>query len=90
MAKHLSVIKRHHQSLVRRERNQQIKSRVKTLIKKVRSAVEPKDRDNASAQLREVNRIMDKAVSRGVLKHKTASRKLSRLARRVHLLKVES
>jgi len=90
LAKHLSVIKRHHQSLVRRERNQQIKSRVKTLIKKVRSAVEPKDRDNASAQLREVNRIMDKAVSRGVLKHKTASRKLSRLARRVHLLKVES
>ncbi|MCH7912093.1 MAG: 30S ribosomal protein S20 [Deltaproteobacteria bacterium] len=90
MAKHLSVIKRHHQSLVRRERNQQIKSRVKTLIKKVRSAVEPKDRDNASAQLREVNRIMDKAVSRGVLKHKTASRKLSRLARRVHLLKVGS
>lgn len=90
MAKHLSVIKRHHQSLVRRERNQQIKSRVKTLIKKVRSAVEPKDHDNASAQLREVNRIMDKAVSRGVLKHKTASRKLSRLARRVHLLKVGS
>ena len=90
MAKHLSVIKRHHQSLVRRERNQQIKSRLKTLIKKVRSAVEPKDRDNASAQLREVNRIMGKAVSRGVLKHKTASRKLSRLARRVHLLKVES
>ena len=90
MAKHLSVIKRHHQSLARRERNQQIKSRVKTLIKKVRSAVEPKARDNASAQLREVNRIMDKAVSRGVLKHKTASRKLSRLARRVHLLKVES
>jgi len=90
LAKHLSVIKRHHQSLVRRERNQQIKSRVKTLIKKVRSAVEPKDRDNASAQLREVNRIMGKAVSRGVLKHKTASRKLSRLARRVHLLKVES
>jgi small subunit ribosomal protein S20 len=90
LAKHPSVIKRHHQSLARRERNQQIKSRVKTLIKKVRSAVEPKDRDNASAQLREVNRIMDKAVSRGVLKHKTASRKLSRLARRVHLLKVES
>ncbi len=90
MAKHPSVIKRHHQSLARRERNQQIKSRVKTLIKKVRSAVEPKDRDNASAQLREVTRIMNKAVSRGVLKRKTASRKLSRLARRVHLLKVES
>jgi len=90
LAKHQSVIKRHHQSLARRERNQQIKSRVKTQIKKVRSAVETKDRDNASAQLKEVNRIMDKAVSKGVLNHKTASRKLSRLARSVHLLRVES
>ncbi|MFQ5853678.1 MAG: 30S ribosomal protein S20 [Candidatus Binatia bacterium] len=90
MAKHLSVIKRHHQSLARRERNQQIKSRVKTLIKRVRSAAETQDHENALAQLREVNRIIDKAVSRGVLKHNTASRKLSRLARAVHQSRAKS
>ncbi|MFQ5917887.1 MAG: 30S ribosomal protein S20 [Candidatus Binatia bacterium] len=86
MAKHPSVIKRHHQSLKRRARNQQVKSKVKTLIKKVRSAVESKDRDNALAQLREVNRALDKAVGKGVLKHNTASRRLSRLTRAVHKL----
>jgi small subunit ribosomal protein S20 len=84
LAKHPSVIKRHHQSLTRRTRNQQVRSKVKTLIKKVRSAVESKDRDNALAQLREVNRALDKAVGKGVLKHNTASRRLSRLTRAVH------
>ena len=86
MVKHLSVIKRHHQSLKQRARNQQIKSKVKTLIKKVRSAVESKDRDNALAQLRTVNRALDKAVGKGVLKHNTASRRLSRLTRAVNQL----
>ena len=86
MVKHPSVIKRHHQSLKRRARNQQIKSKVKTLIKKVRSAVESKDRDNALAQLRTVNRALDKAVGKGVLKHNTASRRLSRLTRAVNQL----
>ncbi len=86
MAKHLSVIKRHHQSLKQRARNQHVKSTVKTLIKKVRSAVESKDRDNALAQLREVNRALDKAVGKGILKHNTASRRLSRLTRVVNQL----
>jgi small subunit ribosomal protein S20 len=86
LVKHPSVIKRHHQSLKRRARNQQVKSKVKTLIKKVRSAVESKDRDNALAQLRTVNRALDKAVGKGVLKHNTASRRLSRLTRAVNQL----
>ena len=86
MVKHPSVIKRHHQSLKQRARNQHVKSTVKTLIKKVRSAVESKDRDNALAQLREVNRALDKAVGKGVLKHNTASRRLSRLTRAVNQL----
>ncbi len=86
MVKHPSVIKRHRQSLKQRARNQQVKSKVKTLIKKVRSAVESKDRDNALAQLREVNRALGKAVGKGVLKHNTASRRLSRLTRAVNQL----
>ncbi|MFQ5849386.1 MAG: 30S ribosomal protein S20 [Candidatus Binatia bacterium] len=83
MAVHKSVIKRHRQSLKRRARNQQIKSRIKSLIKKARSAIESQDRDTALAQLREVNRALDKAGSKGVLKRNTASRRLSRLARSV-------
>ncbi|MCH8055206.1 MAG: 30S ribosomal protein S20 [Deltaproteobacteria bacterium] len=85
MAVHASVIKRHRQSLKRRAKNQEVKSRIRTLIKKVKRAIEVQDRDSASVQLKEVNRTLRKAVSKGVFKHNTASRWLSRLARSVHL-----
>jgi small subunit ribosomal protein S20 len=81
LAVHPSVIKRHRQSLKRRIRNQEIKSKIKTLIKKARRAIELKDRNSASDQLREVNKALGKAVSQGVLKSNTASRWLARLAR---------
>ncbi len=86
MAIHPSVIKRHRQSLKRKARNQEITSKLRTLTKKVRLAVEARDQENASIQFREANRAVRKAVSKGVLKPNTASRWLSRLARSVHLL----
>jgi len=81
LAIHPSVIKRHRQSLERRVRNQETKSRLRTLIKKAKMAIEAQDRNNASLQIREVNRALGKAVSKGVLKSNTAARWLSRLAR---------
>ncbi len=84
MAVHPSVIKRHHQSLKRRVRNQQVKSRIRTLIKKVKHLVDAKDRENASNHLREVNEALGKAVNKGILKSNTASRWLSRLSRSVN------
>ena len=86
MAVHPSVIKKHRQSLTRRIRNQETKSRLRTLIKKARRAIELKDRDNVAVQLKEVNRALGKSVSRGILKPNTASRWLSRLARSAHRL----
>ncbi len=83
MAVHSSVIKRHRQSLKRRARNQETKSRIRTLVKKTRQAIERKDRDSAALQLREVDRALSKAVRRGILKPNTASRWLSRLMRSV-------
>jgi small subunit ribosomal protein S20 len=56
------------------------KSRLRTLIKKARQLIEAKDLENASAQLRAVNKALDKAVSKGVIKRNTASRWISRLS----------
>jgi small subunit ribosomal protein S20 len=55
-------------------------------VKKVREAVASKDRDTALIQLREVNRALKKAVSKGIIQRNTASRRLSRLSRSVGLL----
>lgn len=78
-----SAIKQHRQSLKHRERNRGVRSKLRTLIKLVRTAVDAKDREKALVQLKEVNRAMDKAVTQGILKRNTASRKMSRLARAV-------
>ena len=68
------------------QRNKAIKSRVKTFAKKVLSAVEAKNVDEAKAALNVVYKELDKAVTKGVLKKNTASRKKSRLAVKVNAL----
>ena len=81
MAIHPSAIKRHRQSVKRRARNIDVKSRLRTLIKKARLAVEGKNREEAQTQLRAVNQALNKAVGKGIIKGNTASRWLSRLSR---------
>lgn len=84
MANHKSAVKRHQQSIRRRRRNQSLQSSVKTLVKKVRAAIDEKDPEAIAAKIKEVNGLLDKAVVKGVIKRNTASRKLSRLARAGH------
>jgi small subunit ribosomal protein S20 len=86
LAKHPSAIKRHRESLKRMARNKQVKSRIRSLVKKVRSAIATNDKASASSQLKEINRVLDKAASKGILPRNAASRGISRLARAVHQL----
>lgn len=61
-------------------RNKQIKSSVKTEIRKVREAIEAGNKDEAKKALLAATSAIDKAESKGVFKKNTASRKVSRLA----------
>ena len=81
MAIHPSAIKRHRQSLKRRAQNIEVKSRLRTLIKKARAAIQAKNHDEARTQIRAVNQALSKAVNKGIIKDNTASRWLSRLSR---------
>ena len=69
-----------------RLRNQAVKSRVKTFIKKVLIAVDSKNIDDAKAALSVAYKELDKAVSKGILKKNTVSRTKSRLATKVQAL----
>ncbi|MGX6591531.1 small subunit ribosomal protein S20 [Cetobacterium ceti] len=69
-----------------RERNQAVKSRVKTMVKKVLVAIEAKEVEAANAALTVAYKELDKAVSKGILKKNTVSRKKSRLAAKVNAL----
>jgi ribosomal protein S20 len=67
-------------------RNKMITSRVKTLVKKVVSAVALSDNEAAKVALAPAVAAIDKAANKGVYHRKTASRKISRLTKSVNKL----
>ena len=69
-----------------RIRNQAIKSRVKTFVKKVLVAVDANNVDEAKTALSVAYKELDKAVTKNILKKNTVSRKKSRLAAKVNSL----
>ena len=81
-----SGIKRHRQSLKKRDRNTVVKSDLKTQLKKFESVLENKDGNSAQQILRETEAKLRKAASKGLIKKETASRKVSRISKRVAAL----
>jgi small subunit ribosomal protein S20 len=90
LANHKSAIKRAKQSEDRRLRNRARKTRVKTAVKQVRTAVENKSVEEAQAALQQAIPVIDKAASKGSLHHRAAARKISRLSKQVHALSAEA
>jgi small subunit ribosomal protein S20 len=89
LATHLSAIKRARQNEKRRLRNLNIKSTVRSSIKKVRAAVEKKDEEGARKALLSAVSLIQKAHSKGVFHANTSARKISRLTREVNGLSAE-
>ena len=89
MATHKSAIKRAKQSERRRQRNRDVKTKVKSVVKEVRIALEKKSVEEAQVALEKAVPTIDRAVSKGALHHRTAARKISRLSKQVHALRVE-
>lgn len=78
--RHRSQIKRQRQSLKIAAQNRDVRSDVRTYIKKVREAVAKKDTKTAQEALRVVKRKINKAVSKNILHRNNGSRKISRLS----------
>jgi len=78
-----SALKRIRQAEAARARNASIRSRVRTAIKKVRTAVDASDAAKAEELLRAATKTIDQAAAKGVLNARAASRKISRLAKAV-------
>jgi len=68
------------------ERNKAIKSRVKTYVKKVDTAIASGDKAAAAEALREATTELSKAASKGVTHKNTASRKIGRLTKAVNAM----
>jgi small subunit ribosomal protein S20 len=83
LANTASAEKRNRRSQKRRLRNVQVRTGVKSAVKKVREAVARGDRTAAAEALKAAEKTIGKAASKGVLHRNSASRKISRLAHAV-------
>jgi small subunit ribosomal protein S20 len=69
-----------------RQRNNSVKSELKTAIRSVNEALEASDKDAASSALRTASRKLDKAVSKGVLHKNNAANRKSAISKKVSAL----
>jgi small subunit ribosomal protein S20 len=83
MARHKSAIRQHRSSLRRKSVNAQNKSALRTQMRKMREAIEEKDRETAVKLLPSVTKAIDTSVKKGAIKKNTGSRYKSRLSRQV-------
>ncbi|GAB2516005.1 30S ribosomal protein S20 [Paramicrobacterium agarici] len=86
MANIKSQIKRIGTNLKAQERNRQVKSELKTLVRATREAVEAGDKDKASNAFALASKKLDKAVSKGVIHKNQAANRKAGLAQKVNAL----
>jgi small subunit ribosomal protein S20 len=84
VANHASAKKRVRQTVKRTARNRQIRTYVRTCVKRVHAAVELGDNDAAKKALIEAISRIDGAVSKGIFHRKTGSRYITRLTHQVN------
>jgi small subunit ribosomal protein S20 len=83
MANTSSAKKAARQMIRRTEINKGRRSRVKTEVRAVEEAIQSGDRDKALKALATAEPLLVRTAQKGMMHKKTASRKVSRLAKRV-------
>jgi len=77
-------MKRARQSVKRNLRNRSVLSSLKTVMKKVETAITAGSREDAEKALAQAIKALDTAASKGVIHKNAASRQISRLTRKVN------
>jgi small subunit ribosomal protein S20 len=83
MPQHKSAVKRVRQNAKRRERNRMHRSRMRTMINRLKATSDPSE---AGEQLNDVKAYIDRLTSKGILHRNTAAHKKSKLERHVNNL----
>ena len=86
MAQHHSAVVRTRRNERRRVINKNRTSRIRTFLRKVEEAIESGDQKKAQDALKMAQPEIQRGVSKGVLHKNTASRKISRLSKRIKAL----
>jgi small subunit ribosomal protein S20 len=86
LANHKSAIKRAGQNTIRNLRNKAVRTRVKSVIKDVRIAIQSNSKEQAISALKLAVPTIDMAAGKRVIHRNNAARKISRLTRQINAL----
>ena len=78
-----SALKANRQNIKRREHNRALRARLRTGLKSIRKSLDDKKADGARTALKNLQSLVDKMATKGIIHRKTASRYKSRLAARI-------
>lgn len=79
-----SAMKRARQAKKREARNKAVKSTIKTLVKRVETAIAANNKEETARNLKIAIKYIMKAAAKGVIHKNTASRKISRLTKKAN------
>lgn len=82
--KNLSALKRVRQAEKNELHNQAMKAKIKTYIKKLETAMPSKNKEELDTILRKTIKVISSAASKGVIHKNNASRKISRITKKVN------
>jgi small subunit ribosomal protein S20 len=86
MANHPSAVKRYRQSQKRQAINSTNRHKLRTQLKKLKTAVAAKKAADAKGLLPQTFSLIDKSVQKGVIKKNTAARYKSRLTKSINAI----
>ncbi len=86
MANSAGSRKRARQAVKRNKHNSMLKSRMRTMVKKVLYAIEANNKEEATTNFGAMQKALDGAVSKGLITKNLAARKKSRLNAQIKAL----
>ncbi len=81
--RHASAMKAHRQTVKRTAHNRELRSRLRTGLKAIRSAIDAGEADRAKAILGDTFSMIDKLSAKGIIHDNAAGRYKSRIAKRL-------
>ena len=81
--RHASAVKAHRQTTKRTAHNRELRARLRTALKSIRSAIDAGKSAEAKGALSETFSIVDKMSSKGIIHDNAANRYKARIAKRL-------
>lgn len=77
-----SALKAHRQNVQRRERNRELRSKLRTGLKTIRKALDGRETEGMREKMTATQSLLDKMAAKGIIHRNTAARYKSRLSAR--------